>query len=393
MKIYLPQTVYDAALDRIRWLFDEFPQVVCNFSGGKDSTVTLNLCLKVAEEKGRLPLDVLFIDQEAEWESVIEYVRTVRDDPRVRMHWWQIPVRIENATSNEEAYITTWDPEKKDVWMRQQEPGAITQAPPGIDKWYGLFEAISNHMFPDTKMCHIAGVRCSESPARMKGLTSYETYGGATWGRVGDKKRQHYTMYPLYDWGDSDVWAAIHKNKWAYCPVYDYMFQYGVPLKNMRVSSLHHETAIHNLFFLQEVEGETWTKLTRRLRGINSAGHLRQDMFSPKELPFMFTSWREYRDFLLEKLIVDPDNLAKFRKQFGNDDAKYEDPSVLKALTRLQIGAILTNDHHGTKIASFHASHGQYSKGRGTKGGLQISGGISDNAPEAHKKAHAHGKT
>ena len=65
MKIYNNQNVLDAALNRIRFLFDEFPNVIVGFSGGKDSTATLNLCLQVAEEKKRLPLKVLFIDQEA----------------------------------------------------------------------------------------------------------------------------------------------------------------------------------------------------------------------------------------------------------------------------------------------------------------------------------------
>lgn len=70
MKVYKKQSVYDAALDRIRYLFDEFPNVIVGFSGGKDSTVVLELALIVAREKNRLPLDVLFIDQEAEWQAL-----------------------------------------------------------------------------------------------------------------------------------------------------------------------------------------------------------------------------------------------------------------------------------------------------------------------------------
>ena len=40
MKIYLKQNVWDAALERIEHIFDEFDDVVVSFSGGKDSTVT-----------------------------------------------------------------------------------------------------------------------------------------------------------------------------------------------------------------------------------------------------------------------------------------------------------------------------------------------------------------
>ena len=41
MKIYQDTNVYEKALERIRWLFDEFDTVATNISGGKDSTVVL----------------------------------------------------------------------------------------------------------------------------------------------------------------------------------------------------------------------------------------------------------------------------------------------------------------------------------------------------------------
>ena len=77
MKIFSSQNVFDAALDRIRYLFDEFENVVVGYSGGKDSTIILNLALQVAKEKDRLPLPVLFIDQEAEWHGTIDMVKNV----------------------------------------------------------------------------------------------------------------------------------------------------------------------------------------------------------------------------------------------------------------------------------------------------------------------------
>lgn len=51
MKYYRKQNVYEAGLERIRFIFDEFPEVIVSFSGGKDSTNVLNLALKVAKER------------------------------------------------------------------------------------------------------------------------------------------------------------------------------------------------------------------------------------------------------------------------------------------------------------------------------------------------------
>ena len=76
MKIFLKQSVWDAALERIDYVFNEFDEVVVSFSGGKDSTVILEMALIVAKEHGRLPLTVMWLDQEAEWEAVVCFPHT-----------------------------------------------------------------------------------------------------------------------------------------------------------------------------------------------------------------------------------------------------------------------------------------------------------------------------
>ena len=57
--------VHTAAVARFHDLFDRFDKVAVSFSGGKDSTACLNVALEVARERGRLPLDVYFFDEEA----------------------------------------------------------------------------------------------------------------------------------------------------------------------------------------------------------------------------------------------------------------------------------------------------------------------------------------
>lgn len=364
MRVYLRQNVFDAALERIRHLFAEFPNVVVNVSGGKDSTVVLNLALKVAEELGRLPLPVMFIDQEAEWSTVIDYIREIMADPRVKPYWLQVPIKLFNATSTLDPWLQCWEPGAE--WIRPKEPNSIHDNVYGTDRFGKLFSAFLAHEYGEAKVCNIAGVRAEESPARLSGLTSYETYKGITWGKVEDKARQHFVFYPLYDWSYTDVWKAIHDNGWSYCPVYDFMYQYGVPVSQMRVTNVHHETAVHTLMYLQEVEAETWNRVTRRLSGINTAGQLQAQFWCPTELPWMFADWREYRDHLLANLITDPDARDLLARQFAAYDERYVEEAQA-ALVKTQISIILTNDYHGTKLQTFRAAHMRHSKNRGAK--------------------------
>lgn len=357
MKIYLAEDVLTAARARMRWIFSEFAHVYVGFSGGKDSTVVLNLALEAAEELGRLPVPVMFLDQEAEWGPVIDYVRTVMADPRVSPRWLQVPFRMFNATSVEHQWLYSWDESQKDQWIREKEPNAIVKNVYGTDRYHKMFAHFLRYHHFAKPACYVAGVRCEESPSRMMGLTQTEVYKGATWGRVLDKRRHHFTFYPIYDWALSDVWKAIHDHGWPYTKLYDYLYQYGVPVRQMRVSNLHHETAVRSLFYCQEIDPDTWERVQRRLQGVNTAGHLANDFYGPKTLPPMFADWKEYRDYLLENLIPDPVSRARFAFEFAAYDSRYDDPGVKQSLMAVEISSILVNDIDLTKLKTFGSAH------------------------------------
>lgn len=266
MEIYTQQNVFDAGLDRIRYLFDEFEEVIVGFSGGKDSTTVLNLAIRVAKEKGKLPVKVMFLDQEAEWQTVIDYIRNVMTRPEVSPMWFQMPIKIFNATSSTKSWLMCW--EEGGDWMREKEEISIKVNKYGTDRFHDLFGAIFEKEFPGKKVCYLAGVRCEESPARYVSLSTGAIYKHITYGRRYSKKQDHYVFYPLYDWSYTDIWKAIHDNKWEYCKIYDFQYMYGIRAKEMRVSNLHHETAIHSLFYLQEIEPQTWDNLVKRLEGV-----------------------------------------------------------------------------------------------------------------------------
>ena len=351
LKFFLKENVWDAALNRIRFLFDEFPNVVVSFSGGKDSTVLLELALIVAREKDRLPLKVLWLDQEAEWMEVVNFTRSVMERDEVEPIWLQIPVKLANALSDRDPFLNCWEPGEK--WMRKKEENSIHENTFGVDRFLPMFGAVFKQMFRNEKACYLAGVRCQESPGRTLGLTSALTYKWITWGKVVDKKKEHFTFYPLYDWCYQDIWKAIHDNGWEYCRIYDFLFQRGVILKDMRVSNLHHETSTKDLEFLQEIEPDTWNALVERLKGVNTHKHLGDD-FSPKEinLPWMFSTWMEYREFLLEKLIENETHKVKFRKMFNRLDRIYSGMKHPEDMYRWQIRSLISNDYEGIKLGN-----------------------------------------
>ena len=353
MKIYLQSNVLEAAKNRIRFLFREFPNVVVAVSGGKDSTVVFNLTLEVAREEKRLPLRVLFIDQEAEWQATIDNVRSQMEHPDVEPYWLQVPFRLFNATSFSEHWLHCWDPAKRDVWVRPQESYSIKENNFGTDRFAKLFPATAKVLFKGQRTAYIGGIRCEESPTRFVAFTHMPKYKWVTW--AASNGHGNFTFYPIYDWSVYDVWKAIHQHGWKYNRVYDNHYRYGIKLRDMRVSSLHHETSIWALFMLQEIEPETYHRLVARIQGIDTAGKMGIDDYFQQDLPPMFGDWKEYRDYLLEKLVDNPEWKKKFKANFDRQDSCYggRGSATDEEMWRVHVGALLRNDWEGVKIVNY----------------------------------------
>jgi len=353
MKVFKSRNVYDETLDRLRFLFDEFPEVVISFSGGKDSTVIFQLAKMIAREKGRLPLKVFWLDQECEFENTVNYMKEVMYDPEVIPLWYQIPFRLQNATSMNELWLNCWG--EGEEWVREKDPISIKENTFGVDRFVALMEAIMIQTL-DKPTAVLTGVRTEESPTRFVALTEDPTYKWITWGNKIDPKKGIFNFHPLYDWSYLDVWKAIYDNNWSYNRHYDNLFRYGVPVRKMRVSNYHHETAVHSLFLLQEVEPETYQRATQRISGLDTAGKLGTDDWFVYDLPFMFRDWVEYRDYLLENLITDPKLQKRFADKFASIERRYSmsnDDKMQKAF----INSILCNDVELTKLANWEAMH------------------------------------
>ncbi len=365
LRIYSNQNVVDAARDRFEMIFREFDNVVVRVSGGKDSTVILALALEVAAELDRLPVKVYWLDQEAEWESTVDIVRRwmYRDD--VDPLWLQVPFRIFNAASTVDHWLHAWDPAASDLWVHDRDPIALTENVYGTDRFAALFGASLKFHFDDQPAASIAGVRCEESPNRRKGLTYWPAYKWITWGNIEDKRRGQFTFYPIYDWRYTDVWRFIVENGLEYSRHYDLLHRYGVGVRNMRVSNLHHETAVRSLFHLQEFEPHTYERLVARIGGVDMAGKFGEADFFPNEVPFMFDGWRDYRDYLLANL-VDDDYRPPLAKLFNEMDRKLPD-DMLRESYRIQVRSIMTCDWEGVKLGNWIHSPQVWPRWKGNK--------------------------
>jgi|LakMenE01Jun11ns_1017448.scaffolds.fasta_scaffold9950339_8 predicted phosphoadenosine phosphosulfate sulfurtransferase len=354
MKIYKKINVYDAALDRLRYIFDEFENVVVGYSGGKDSTVTLNLAMIVAKEKNRLPLSVIFIDQEAEWQGTIDVVKKVMYDPNVKPYWFQMPIVITNNASSYERYSYCWNEDEKEKWIHPKDDISIKENTYGTERFHELFEAIFKKEFNTQKSCYLAGVRTEEAPKRFIALTEALTYKHITYGKILNKSREHYTLYPIYDWSYTDVWKAIHDNKWDYNKVYDEYYRNGVTLNNMRISNVHHETAIQSLMLIQEIEPKTWERVAARINGANTIKHLKSKSFQcPKDLPSMFLSWEEYAIHLANNIIQEQKYKDLLLEKINKNKEIYSGRLIIDDFYKTIIKTILSSDWDFTKFQNW----------------------------------------
>lgn len=368
MKIYKDQNVFEAARERVAFVFDEFDEVIVASSSGKDSTVIMELAIMEAELRGRLPVKVLFVDQEAEWSSTVQYMEHLAARPEIDLWWIQIPFRMDNAASFYQDEIHAWGPGEE--WMRPQFPGAKVDPEPFGD-YRNKKQPLNDfyHMFPN---CYAAaaghrrfgvlyGMRVEESPVRRLNLTKVKGgYKGRGWAVNVSEKTDSWRLAPIWDWRVDDVWAAIYKYGWEYNRVYDLMYQYGVPVRKMRVSSLIHGVAAHNdLKMLQELDLGTYEALVKRLPGINTYSHLQEGMLIQR-LPSAFATWEEYQAHLFDHLLGD-NARAQFEALFKSKLAARIPDGEEKF--RLFATLIVGNDYLGVGMVNYVNNPSKHARG------------------------------
>lgn len=280
-KTYLEKNVYDAAIERYEYIFNNFERVCISFSNGKDSGVLLNLAIEVARKMNKLPIHVLYIDMEAQYKHAIDYTYRTFNRPEVIGYWVCLPLHLRNAVSQFQAHWLCWDTTKRDAWVREMpsHKSVISDESffPFFKRGMEFEEFVPNFakwFSQGKKCCSVVGIRSDESLNRYRTIASETkiTHEDKQWTTKLFREEGNveiYNAYPLYDWRVEDIWTANGKYGWDYNKIYDLMYLAGVSLHKQRLCQPYGDDQRQGLFLFKALEPETWAKLVNRVEGAN----------------------------------------------------------------------------------------------------------------------------
>ena len=315
-KTYLNVNVYEAAVNRIEYLFNGFDNILIAFSGGKDSSVCLNMAYDYAKEHGMLnKLGIFHIDYEAQYQMTTDYVTEVFENrfPEIKKFWLCLPLAAQCACSMTSGTWIPWDQDKKDIWVRPMPenehvinefnvpfPFKKNQIDYEVQENFGLWYS---SVYGKTAV--VIGIRSDESLNRFRAIASankVNSYDGKNY--LVKKNERTVNAYPIYDWSAEDIWIYNGKFGKEYNRLYDLYYQAGLSIDQMRVASPFNDCAMGSLKLYKVIDPDNWGKMIGRVNGVNMAGLYGgttamgwKNITKPDHM-----TWKEYMNFLLNTL-------------------------------------------------------------------------------------------
>lgn len=170
-----------------------------SFSGGKDSTVLLDLVISIEPE-----IDVIWLDDGWDYPETLNYIKDTESRIGKKI------MRVEQPVQS-----NFW---KNEIKYGGDDPGFEHPIDFTYQEWRLKFGG------------SFLGLRREESTQRNFTLGKSALYYQSSFG--------HWHCSPLANWSWQDIWGYIGGNNIPYNPVYDRLAEIGIPLSESRVGPL-----------------------------------------------------------------------------------------------------------------------------------------------------------
>ena len=320
MRVYdTTKDVYQAAQERIKFIFDNFERIYVSFSGGKDSGVMLNLMLDYMRANGiTRKIGLMTLDNEANYDYSLEFMHSIvrKNLDLLDVYWCCLPITLPCTVSSYAVEWQCWGEDDQDRWIRPMPDDdyivnidnhrfPFFRPNMGYDEFWDEF----GEWYSDGKQCAcLIGIRTDESLNRYRAIMNQrtKTLDGQCWTKQNGKNV--FNCYPIYDWRTDDIWTANAKFDWEYNELYDIFYKAGLTVHQMRVASPFMSESKSSLGLYRVIDPHTWAKLCARVQGANFiATYGKQLGYKSFKLPEGHT-WKSFVKFLLATL---PDEVSE----------------------------------------------------------------------------------
>jgi len=313
MKKLIGINVYEAANERIDFIFKNFKRIYLSFSGGKDSGVMLNLVIDYMRKNNiTQKIGLMTLDNEANYNLSLEFMHSIvqKNLDILDVYWCCLPITLPCTVSSYSVDWQCWGLDDKERWIKpmSKEPYIVNTENCPFDffvnnmDYQDFWDSFGDWYAQGEDCACLIGIRTHESLNRWRAIMNEDkvTKDGKMW----TKKNTNYVYncYPIYDWRTEDIWIANEKFEWEYNKLYDIFWKAGLSIYQMRVASPFMSESKSSLNLYRVIDPEIWSRLCSRVHGANFiATYGKQINYNSFKLPEGHT-WKSFVKFLLDTL-------------------------------------------------------------------------------------------